>query len=168
MSHEPSGPETLVPGSARNGNGGGATVPAAAPRATAGTIEAKPGAIDAKSGWDGIDRRRNVAPEVDALRVRLVSRLEHRRLAWRVLADFCVFLLAMLAAFGACWIVALVLNAATLPPDLTTAAKVGGMFASGGAAVYGAVVSWRIGWRSFFVGWLAGGKLYLAAALLGF
>jgi len=131
-------------------------------RSAAGTTDVANG-----NGWDGVERRRYQTPEVDEIRHRLRSRLEHRRLAWRVAADAAVFMLAVLAAFGACWIVTVVVNNAMFPEEFAMAVKVGGMGLSATAAVYGAIVSWKIGWRSFFVGWIVGGKLFLAAAVMG-
>ncbi len=118
--------------------------------------------------WDGNERREANRTEIDAIRKRLVERLESRRLIWRALTHMGVFMLAMLAAFGACWIVMILFHVLALSPATSQALGVGGMFASGTAAVYGAVVSWRIGWRSFFVGWLVGGKLFLAMTVMGF
>jgi len=121
----------------------------------------------ATGAWDGIERRKTYRTDFDEIRGRLVGQLHTRRFAWRVLMHFGVFVLATLAAFGACWIAALVLRGAAISVEVRNAVEIGCMFASGAAAVFGAVVSWRVGWRSFFVGWLVGGKLFLAAALLG-
>jgi len=121
----------------------------------------------ASGAWDGIERRTAFA-DVEEIRGRLVDRLHQRRFMARVLLHAGVFVLAMLAAFGACWIAGLVIQSAPIPSGVKTAMEVGGMFASGAAGVFGAIVSWNVGWRSFFVGWLAGGKLFLAAALVVF